>query len=277
MAESSDLKAFTKLHTKAIEVDQANVGAWTKRVSIQKVLRQESPTIGQQGWQNWEQLPLSYTPSCDLAQAETTARESAYAWVQAKICHNVIAKIKNAISSKEQEGFTMVSATPIATKSEQASIQSWADKAMQTSGANSIYQDISSLVNELSKSMGADFGFMLKYRMTLIIPGELLPYMMAQTASNLPAAKELLEKTYPKLQILPYVGMTTDAGPFAVLVCDDVVFGQKEIGFLEMQGSIQLHFREPEEDQANPIYKLSAPYHRLVITHPEQIAVLTGI
>lgn len=278
MPKLSNPQALLELHSKPIEVDRAQE-SWTKRVSIKKVLRQQTQTKAQPEWQDWELLPLNYTTSCTFVQAEAAARESAYVWVKAKIEAEVMSAIKNAIVSKKQQGFTMVSASPIAKTSESASVQSWKDKAMQPSGAQAIYQDVTSLITKLGKSMGADYGFMLERKMTLLIPGELLPQMMAQTAPNFPCAQALLIQNFPQLKILSYVGMTTDAGPFAMLVCDDGAFGQNEIGIglLEMQGPIKLYFRDLEEDPIKPIYKPIAPAHRVVITHPEQIAVLTGI
>lgn len=109
--------------------------------------------------------------------------------------------------------------------------------------------------------------------MTLMVPKKYNSAFLIPTGT-MGNALDRLTQRYPGLKINYCDDMVNVQEPFALLVFDKGAPDVNEIGHLEQQVSTTLLEEDPANDTTN---KPNIPPYSLVIFHPEQIAVLTGI
>lgn len=107
-------------------------------------------------------------------------------------------------------------------------------------------------------------------RLTLVVPADIVPFLTGK--ANGVSVWDMLETACPGLNLLVLPKLTTKQGQCAVLIYNSEAFGPA--GYMAIRDSIKFM---PNEDTFEGSFDLIVPAHHLVITNPEQIAVLTGI
>lgn len=107
-------------------------------------------------------------------------------------------------------------------------------------------------------------------RLTLVVPADIVPFLTGK--ANGVSVLDMLETACPGLKLLVLPKLTTQQGQCAVLIYNSEAFGPA--GYVAIRESIRF---KPNEDTVEGSFDLIVPAHHLVITNPEQIAVLTGI
>lgn len=149
----------------------------------------------------------------------------------------------------------------------------WSYKAALQSGPAYIYGDVYGLMLAQSKKMGVGLSAIVRY-MTLVIPAEVVPYFTANNG-GLSSAYDMLKVAFPELKIITLPDLIKDKEQFALLLCDDPAYGKP--GYLVLRDGQPIKAFDPDESITDVKYELAIPEHKLVITNPEQIAVLEGI
>ena len=246
-----------------IAVDQTNNEAWTKLFSVKA---SHIP----QGGSCAKKILLNSNFQSDQAQIEAEAHQISNAWVKQTLLTELSSIIQDEIVGRNKLGFTMVPAEELSDLSHEPS-QRWASKITLEAGALAICNDIINAIGALNMALNNSLCVENKRPMTLIVPNSLERSMT--TPSTLITAKDLLAQVYPNLKLLYRNHNTANENDsFAMLIFDG---GKQDIGYLELQDQIQV--RANQGQNTFKIYKLVIPSYQLVITHPEQIAVLTGI
>lgn len=149
----------------------------------------------------------------------------------------------------------------------------WRLKAMLQDGATFIYNDVYRLMLAQSEKMGVNLSNIVNH-MTLVIPTQVIPYFTAKSG-GLSSAYDMLKVAFPELKIITLPDLIKDKEQFALLLCDDPAYGKP--GYLVLHDGQSIKAFKPEDCITTIKYNLAIPQHKLVITNPEQIAVLEGI
>lgn len=149
----------------------------------------------------------------------------------------------------------------------------WRLKAMLQDGTKFIYNDVYLLMLAQSKKMGVNLSNIVNH-MTLVIPTQVIPYFTAKSGS-LRSAYDMLKVAFPELKIITLPDLIKDKEQCALLLCDDPAYGKP--GYLVLRDGQSIKAFDPDERITAVKYNLAIPQHKLVITNPEQIAVLEGI
>lgn len=164
---------------------------------------------------------------------------------------------------------------PAQTKGQQHSISqvafSWPDKVKHLQqGSQAIFTDLTQLHEKLRTQMD-ESNIYQGNKLTLIVPTSHVPFLMAKTGSY-DSALAMIKAALPNLELLTVPALEFQQKAYAMLICTSQAYGPA--GYLSLDGEI--HFRAVPHIENNR-YKLHIPAHKLIITNPEQIAVLTGI
>ena len=149
----------------------------------------------------------------------------------------------------------------------------WGYKSTLQMGPAYIYGDVHRLMLAQSEKMGASLGDVVRY-MTLVIPAQLIPFFTAKKGIFI-SAYEMLKVAFPELKIITLPDLIKDKEQFALLLCDDPAYGKP--GYLVLHDGQPIRAFDPDDRITAIKYDLAVPEHKLVITNPEQIAVLEGI
>lgn len=149
----------------------------------------------------------------------------------------------------------------------------WDYKITLPLGTVSIYSDVFRLMLAQSEKMGACLSDVVRH-MTLAVPAQAISSLMAKQ-SIFSSAYDMLKVAFPELKIITLPELTQDKEQFALLLCDDPAYGKP--GYLVLRDGQPIKAFDPDERITAVKYELSIPDHKLVITNPEQIAVLEGI
>lgn len=150
-------------------------------------------------------------------------------------------------------------------------VSAWADKAqVLPNGSTAIFNDLTILNAQLRSQMQESTSYHGN-KLTLIVPDSHVPFLMAQTGSC-DSALAMLKAALPNLELLTVPALKRQEEAYVLLICTSQAYGPA--CYLSLDGEI--HFRAIPHIE-HSLYKLHIPAHKLVITNPEQIAVLTGI
>lgn len=148
----------------------------------------------------------------------------------------------------------------------------WIDKATQDNGPYLIYMDICLTLSTMSDNMQASI-YDVAQHTTLFVPLTAIPYLTASNSSS-SSALDMLHSAFSELKVVVDQDITHIDDTFALFVCDDPAYGKP--GYLALKEAAKLS--SPDDGYNAAIrYDLTIPAHKLVITNPEQIAILTGI
>ena len=148
----------------------------------------------------------------------------------------------------------------------------WSYKATLQSGPAYIYGDVYQLMLAQSEKMGASLSDVVRY-MTLVLPALVIPSFTAKNG-GFSSAYDMLKVAFPELKIITLPELDQDKEQFALLLCDDPTYGKP--GYLVLRDDHPITVLKPKDSNTTE-YHLAIPEHKLVITNPEQIAVLEGI
>ena len=148
----------------------------------------------------------------------------------------------------------------------------WSYKATLQSGPAHIYGDVYHLMLTQSEKMSVCLNDVARH-MTLVLPALVIPFFTAKNG-NFSSAYDMLMFAFPELKVVTLPELAHNQEQCALLICDDPAYGKP--GYLVLQDE---HCKAFASDDLITIikYELSIPAHKLVITNPEQIAVLEGI
>ncbi len=149
----------------------------------------------------------------------------------------------------------------------------WSYKATLQSGPAYIYGDVYQLMLAQSEKMGASLSDVVRY-MTLVLPALVIPFFTAKNG-GFSSAYDMLKVAFPELKIITLPELDQDNKQFALLLCDDPAYGKP--GYLVLRDGQPIRAFDPDDLITAIKYDLAVPEHKLVITTPEQIAVLEGI
>ena len=149
----------------------------------------------------------------------------------------------------------------------------WGYKSTQQMGPVCIYGDVCHLMLAQSEKMGASLSDIVRY-MTLVLPAQVIPFFTAKKGIFI-SAYEMLKVAFPELKIITLPDLIKDKEQFALLLCDDPAYGKP--GYLVLHDGQPIRAFDPDDRITAIKYDLAVPEHKLVITNPEQIAVLEGI
>ena len=149
----------------------------------------------------------------------------------------------------------------------------WIYKSTSPVGSALIYDDVRQLMLSQSKKMGVCLNDVVRY-MTLVIPAQVIPFFTANKGI-FSSAYDMLKFAFPELKIITIPELAKDKKQFALLLCDDPAYGKP--GYLVLRDGQPIKAFKPEDCITTIKYNLAIPQHKLVITNPEQIAVLEGI
>lgn len=190
-----------------------------------------------------------------LKEAHDLARQLVYGKLYQEQCTAIGQQIDqgtlNQLAAHKVNGYT-----------EQTS--SWSVKA-----ADMIWADLKSLIDKVCEQMHEHVG-VVSQDMTLALPATHLPYLLKEGGLHC-SVLERLKLIFPKLRFVAIPELTTEQGNHALLVCNHQAFGPA--GYFAIGAKAPIVF----EDDVATKTKLFVPVYGLVITNPEQIAVLTGI
>lgn len=190
-----------------------------------------------------------------LKEAHDLARQLVYGKLYQEQC--------TAIGQQIDQGqFNQLEAHKVNGNTEQTS--SWSVKE-----ADMIWADLKSLIDKVCEQMHEHIG-VASQDMTLALPATHLPYLFKQVGLHC-SVLEQLNLLFPNLRIIAIPELTTEQGNHALLVCKHQAFGPA--GYFAIGAQANIVF----EDDVATKTKLFIPVYGLVITNPEQIAVLTGI
>lgn len=147
----------------------------------------------------------------------------------------------------------------------------WIYKLASPIGPVYIYNDVCHLMLAQSEKMGVCLSDIVRY-MTLVLPAQVIPFFTAKNG-NFNSAYEMLKVAFPELKIITLPEL--DQEQCALLICDDPAYGKP--GYLVLQDGNPIKAFAPDEGITTIKYELFIPAHKVVITNPEQIAVLEGI
>ena len=147
----------------------------------------------------------------------------------------------------------------------------WGYKTTLQMGPVCIYGDVCHLMLAQSEKMGASLSDIVRY-MTLVIPAQVIPFFTAKKSVFI-SAYDMLKVAFPELKIITLPEL--DQKQCALLLCDDPAYGKP--GYLVLHDGQPIRAFEPDDLITAIKYDLAVPEHKLVITNPEQIAVLEGI
>lgn len=212
-------------------------------------------------------VPIS--GNLDLTQANELACKIA----SSKLDHELEAEIPACINIMLDDGeITFISAESLEVESPYSDpvfVSSWSDKTHHLQqGSEELFTDL----NELHEQLRAQMKESCCYhgnKLTLIVPTSHVPFLMAKTGSC-DSALAMLKAALPNLELLTVPALKCQQKTCALLICTSEAYGPA--GYLSLDGDIS--FRP---DAQGKKYKVTIPKHQLVINHPEQIAVLTGI
>lgn len=169
------------------------------------------------------------------------------------------------------------------------SVSSWSfllsqkDSKSQNLGHVSISQEIIYLKDVISQQTGETLGF---DSLTLAIPPSHFGYLMAKNEVGV-SALELLKANLGEINICLIPELNNDNRTFALLIAKSYIYGNA--GYFTWDHYKGHEYREfaPNTTEAyltsqgrtnkGESFRVDIPNYRLVITNPEQIAVLTGI
>ena len=149
----------------------------------------------------------------------------------------------------------------------------WIYKLASPIGPVYIYNDVCHLMLAQSEKMGVCLSDIVRY-MTLVLPAQVIPFFTAKNG-NFNSAYEMLKFAFPELKIITLPELAHDQERCALLICDDPVYGKP--GYLVLQDGHPIKAINRDELITTVKYELLLPAHKMVITNPEQIAVLEGI
>lgn len=149
----------------------------------------------------------------------------------------------------------------------------WSYKATLQMGPAYIYGDVYQLMLAQSEKMGASLSDVVRY-MTLVLPALVIPFFTAKNG-GFSSAYDMLKVAFPELKIITLPELDQDNKQFALLLCDDPAYGKP--GYLVLRDGQPIKAFDPDDRITAIKYDLAVPEHKLVITNPEQIAVLEGI
>lgn len=149
----------------------------------------------------------------------------------------------------------------------------WAYKVTLPMGQLSMYGDVYRLILTQSEKMGASLSDVARH-MTLFVPPLALSSLLAKQIP-LSSAYDMLKIAFPELKIIVLPELDQAKEQFAFLVCDDAAYGKP--GYLVLKDGNPIKAFDPDDRITAIKYELAVPEHKLVITNPEQIAVLEGI
>lgn len=147
----------------------------------------------------------------------------------------------------------------------------WIYKLASPIGPVYIYNDVCHLMLAQSEKMGVCLSDIVRY-MTLVLPTQVIPFFTAKKSGFI-SAYEMLKVAFPELKIITLPEL--DQEQCALLICDDPAYGKP--GYLVLQDGNPIKAFAPDEGITTIKYELFIPAHKVVITNPEQIAVLEGI
>lgn len=147
----------------------------------------------------------------------------------------------------------------------------WGYKATLPMGPVYIYGDVCHLMLAQSEKMGASLSDIVRH-MTLVLPTQVIPFFTAKKSGFI-SAYEMLKVAFPELKIITLPEL--DQEQCALLICDDPAYGKP--GYLVLQDGSPIKAFDRDELLTTVKYELFIPAHKVVITNPEQIAVLEGI
>ena len=156
-----------------------------------------------------------------------------------------------------------------------APVSTWLDKlTIPTAipGSLAIVNDVMTLARALSNTLQENLDI-ISHNLTLALPTSYHPYLTVKTES-FPSAWEMLKSTFHdlKLWLIPELQRANNATT-AVLFYHGAGFGSAGYFVLE-----QTPYFTPTDLARSPIPNtLTIPNHKLIITNPKQIAILTGI
>lgn len=149
----------------------------------------------------------------------------------------------------------------------------WGYKATLPMGPVYIYGDVCHLMLAQSEKMGASLSDIVRH-MTLALPEQVIPFFTAKNG-NFNSAYEMLKFAFPELKVITLPELTHNQERCVLLICDDPVYGKP--GYLVLQDGNPIKAFNRDELLTAVKYELFIPAHKVVITNPEQIAVLEGI
>ena len=149
----------------------------------------------------------------------------------------------------------------------------WGYKATLPMGPVYIYGDVCHLMLAQSEKMGASLSDIVRY-MTLVLPTQVIPFFTAKKSGFI-SAYEMLKVAFPELKIITLPELAHNQEQCALLICDDPAYGKP--GYLVLQDGSPIKAFDRDELLTTVKYELFIPAHKVVITNPEQIAVLEGI
>ena len=244
-----------------IDINQAQTEAWTKRF---RVTTRTDPIVVPSAH---KLMLLSAKTPVDEELVIAKAQAAVNSWFEQGLLCELCSYIWDSVTGQTPLNFTLTAATQIAAAQDSQPVQSWEAKAKQSSGADLICQDIEAALAALSTNMGLDQESLLKRNMTLIFP--------VGYRHQLEQVKERIAQSYPRLKLLPDYYPSQERGQLSLILCDEGLEGQNEIGHFELLDSVKLTVNENQPN--SPAYTLHFPSYSFSISAPEQIAVLTGI
>lgn len=149
----------------------------------------------------------------------------------------------------------------------------WIYKLASPIGPVYIYNDVCHLMLAQSEKMGVCLSDIVRH-MTLVLPAQVIPFFTAKNG-NFNSAYDMLKFAFPELKVITLPELTHNQERCALLICDDPVYGKP--GYLVLQDGNPIKAFAPDEGITTIKYELFIPAHKVVITNPEQIAVLEGI
>ena len=149
----------------------------------------------------------------------------------------------------------------------------WGYKATLPMGPVYIYGDVCHLMLAQSEKMGASLSDIVRY-MTLVLPTQVIPFFTAKKSGFI-SAYEMLKVAFPELKIITLPELAHNQEQCALLSCVDPAYGKP--GYLVLQDGSPIKAFDRDELLTPVKYELFIPAHKVVITNPEQIAVLEAI
>lgn len=234
--------------------------------------RREPPTVDLSGLDEQTMAQVSFLPSNN----QYVLQESVQKWTISMYYQALFSELVDLIKKNQLPKIEPTKQAFTSPSGDTAHASMWHYKLSSSQfGSQGVFNDLCSLAHELSKNMKVPLGYLTSTRnLFLMVPDSHMPYLLAKTGSSC-SALDMLQAAFPYLKLMCVPELKAEDKGYALLACYDDVYGYP--GFFAHKEVSALPSEAETKDLSQVPYKLKLPPHKLIITNPEQIAVLTGI